>query len=90
MGVGARHVKAIAVCFLFATFFFFSWLLFCFYCHLKKCSYFHKGLSNYITSKGKELSKNKTRQNKMKSFKPLISTFLSIILGWGDIQSENL
>lgn len=39
----------------------------------------YPGLGNYITTEGKELSKNETRQNKVQSFKPLISTSLSII-----------
>lgn len=33
------------------------------------------GLGNYITTKGKEPSKSKARQNKMQSFKPLISRY---------------
>lgn len=36
-------------------------------------------LGNYITTKGKEPSKNKGRHNKMQSFRPLISTSLDII-----------
>lgn len=46
---------------------------------LKMWLFPYLGLGNYITTKGKEPSKNKARQNKMQSFKPLISTSLDII-----------
>lgn len=56
-----------------------SVLIFALVLFLKMWLFPYLGLGNYLTTEVKEPCKNQARQNKMQSFKPLISTSLDII-----------